>query len=295
MECVVCATEVPDGYPSLADHFAEMAEASEPSHVMWLNRNVTKDQGDVASLAPALREYFRGPRPLARWMKDTFIQRFLGDEPHPLVVALQRPTRAVLLGYVVEHRHFLRQWVRSCAHVLAKTDKLEVVHYEIDNIVTEFGGTSDAPSHYELLLRMGESLGLSRAEILATEPLPPTRAALRYWRNLAETGHWVEVMAAMHGLELIANHALTKEGASLAYFDPAILEDEAYPQAVKDFLREGYEADVGHSEEALDMVDRYAREYDLEDRVKTTFQESLDHFDAYLRARLQRGAEYEDA
>ncbi|MFQ5986446.1 MAG: iron-containing redox enzyme family protein [Thermoplasmata archaeon] len=295
VRCVVCGRSF-GTYLAMARHFLKQAEASDPPHVMWLNRNVTKQKVAEPELAERLEAFATDETNLASWMKRTFIRRFYGVNPHPFVLALQRPTRATLLGYVVEHQHFLRQWVRSAASVIAKTDRRDVTLYEIDNIVTEFGGQEpDAPAHYELLLRMGEALGLPREAVLSTSPLPRTKQALNFWAKLAERGHWVEIMAAMHGLELIANRDLVEEGATLHYFDPAILKDKAVPQAAKDFLREGYEADVAHSEEALALVEKYAKEFGLEDRVRAAYLQSLDAFDGYLNARLERGKDYESA
>ncbi|MFQ6012892.1 MAG: C2H2 type zinc finger domain-containing protein [Thermoplasmata archaeon] len=295
MRCVVCSRSF-EAYPTLARHFLKRAAASDPGHVMWLNRNITKQRIGEEEMAQRLEAYHTEAGHLASWVKRTFIRRFYGTKPHPFVLALQRPTRSTLLGYVVEHQHFLRQWVRSAASVIAKTDRRDVTLYEIDNIVTEFGGQgADAPSHYELLLRMGEALGLPREEVLSTSPLPRTKHALTFWRKLAERGHWVEIMAAMHGLELIANRDLVKEGATLRYFDPAILKDKTVPQEVKDFLREGYEADVTHSEEALALVEKYTKEFGMEDRVRAAFLQSLDAFDTYLNARLERARDYESA
>ncbi|MEE9164613.1 MAG: iron-containing redox enzyme family protein [Thermoplasmata archaeon] len=295
MRCDVCGRSF-KGYPSLARHFLKQAAASDPGHVMWLNRNITKEKVGEKALAKGLEAYATDATTLATWMKRTFIDRFYGPRPHPFVQALQRPTRATLLGYVVEHQHFLRQWVRSAASVIAKTDRRDVTRYEIDNIVSEFGGQGpDAPAHYELLLRMGEALGLPREDVLSTSPLPRTKQALTFWAKLAERGHWVEIMAAMHGLELIANRDLVKEGASMRYFDPAILKDKAVPQAVKEFLREGYEADVAHSEEALALVEKYAKEFGLQDRVRAAYLQSLEAFDGYLNARLERAQDYESA
>ncbi len=74
------------------------------------------------------------------WIKSGFIDKFFGAKPHPFVMALQHPCRATLLGYVVEHQHFLRQWVRSCAFIMARTDQPKVILYELDNLNTEFGG-----------------------------------------------------------------------------------------------------------------------------------------------------------
>ncbi|MEE9237631.1 MAG: C2H2 type zinc finger domain-containing protein [Thermoplasmata archaeon] len=296
MKCAVCGHIRAGGYQELAQHFYDLAEESDPSHVMWLNRNITRRKIDVEALAEKLRKYDKGGGSLATWIKQTFIERFLGEKPHPFVLALQNPSRAVLLGYVLEHQHFLRQWVRSCASVIAKTDKVDVTLYEIDNIATEFGGQGrDSPSHYELLIKMGEALGLERGAILSEAALPKTREAISTWRRMAKEAHWLEIMAAMHSLELIANRRLRDEGAAIGYFDPRIFSRDDIPQAVKDFLREGYEADVRHSEEALALVEKYTEELGMEEQVRSAVLESMDAFDTYLQSRLERSRQYEGA
>ena len=99
----------------------------------------------------------------------------------------------------------------------------------------------------------------------------------------------------MHGLELIANRKLKNEGASVGYFDPIILKNDEISDAAKAFLREGYEADVGHSEQALRLVEKYSRQLGIVDDVQATFLRSIDYFDRYLMARLERGRQYESA
>ncbi len=107
-------------------------------------------------------------------MRVRCFTKFFGSVPHPFVAALQRPTRTVLPGYGVEHQHFLRQWVPSRARIIARTDEPAV------------------PSHYELLLRMGEGLGIGRDRVLATPPLPATRRSIARWEEIARCGPWVE-------------------------------------------------------------------------------------------------------
>lgn len=294
-KCSVCGKVFPAGnYFELSKHFCEFAEESDPDHVMWLNKNITKQKMDPEALSQLMAEYFETGGDLKGWIKKRFIQRFYGTHPHPFVVALQHPSRATLLGYVVEHQHFLRQWTRSCAYIIAKTDKVDVTTYELDNISTEFGGYGrEKPSHYELLLRMGESLDLPREGILATPPLPDTAKSIKVWSEIAEKDPWVETMAAMHGLELIADRNLKNEGASTGYFDPSILNSHEVTEATKNFLREGYEADVEHSEEALDLVAKYATEPGVVENVQATFLRSIRAFDNYLMARLERSKQYE--
>lgn len=275
----------------LARHLVAEAGRSDPDHVRWLNQNISRTKRPVGEIADSVARYFDlGGRPLSAWIRRRFVEKFYGAVPHPFVVALQHPSRTTLLGYVVEHQHFLRQWVRSCALITARTDRGDVIVFEIENLATEFGGFDDRPSHYELLLRMGESLGFPRQRVLATPPLPATRRAIEGWQRICTEEPWVAAMAAMHGLELIANRELVQHGATIRYFDPAILRtDGPVTPETKAFLREGYEADVGHSEVALRLVDRYADELGLVGEVQSVFARSIDLFDDYLIARLERG------
>jgi len=297
-KCAVCGTMFSLGdYESFSRHLCELAEKSEPGHVMWLNKNVTKKKTDAAELSKLLRAYFDfQAMGIKGWMKKRFIERFYGEKPHPFVLALQHPSKATLLGYVVEHQHFLRQWTRSCAYIIAKTDKVDVTLYELDNINTEFGGNGpDKPSHYELLIRMGESLGMQRDKILGTPPLPDTAWTISAWNEIAEKEHWLETMAAMHPLELIANRKLRTDGAKMGYFDPSILSGNEVTDATKNFLREGYEADVEHSEDAMDLIAKYSGELGIAENVQATFLRSIDAFDRYLMARLERARQFESS
>ncbi len=280
---------------ALAEHLGDEAEASEPAHVRWLNQNLTRKKVPAAELLPGLeRVYDLGSGTLKEWIKARFISKFFGPVPHPFVTALQHPSRATLLGYVVEHQHFLRQWVRSCAYIMARTDEPKVILYELDNLTTEYGGPGPGRvAHYELLLRMGESLGVDRSRVLTTPPLPSTREGVEGWNDIATRQHWVAALAAMHSLELIANRNLVQDGASVHYFDPSILSGSEIPDAAKNFLREGYEADVTHSDEALDLVTEFGSRPDLREEVQSTFLRSIDLFDDYLLARLERAAEFE--
>ncbi|MFZ0699982.1 MAG: iron-containing redox enzyme family protein [Thermoplasmata archaeon] len=284
-----------DDLPALARHLVDQAEESNTNHVRWLNQNLTRRKSEAAELVPGLQELYEvGPGGIKGWIKSRFIAKFYGKNPHSFVVALQHPSRATLLGYVIEHQHFLRQWVRSCSYIMARTDQSKVVLYELDNLNTEFGGFGlERVSHYELLLRMGESLGVDRAQVLVTPPLPATRHAIEAWNEIASREHWLSVVAAMHSLELIANRNLVNDGAVMRYFDPSILEGTEITNAARDFLREGYEADVEHSDEALDLVTEFEDGAGLREAVQSTFLRSIDLFDDYLIARLERAGQFE--
>ncbi|ARM74677.1 C2H2 type zinc finger domain-containing protein [Acidianus manzaensis] len=283
--CPVCEITY-DSWDQVSDHMLKFVEKSEAKHVMWLNHNISIKSLNQKELSEKLEEFFSLNESLAMWIRRRFIERFYGTEPHPFMVAMQNPTKGVLLGYVLEHQHFLRNWVRILSTIIYRSEYDDVVRYELENMTTEFLGFEGKPSHYELLIRMGESLGLKRAEILSTPPLPATLSAIKTWKNIAETKGWVETMAAMHSLELVSDRSLIKDGATIPYFSPKILESNEYPDAVKNFLREGYEADLYHAGEALRLVEKYAKNPEI---IQVIVLKSFDAFAKYLLSRLERG------
>ena len=297
VRCTVCNEKYnKNDFTTLAEHFIKLAGKSDPNHIAWLNKNITKDKKSPGELKTLLEQFFDYEViGLTQWIIQKFIQKFYSENIHPFVERMQDPSRGVLLGYVLEHQHFLKQWVKSCALILARSEKDDVIRFETDNIISEYGGHDfcNTVPHVEYLLQMGESLGLTREEIVTTDPLPATVKAISYWDDIATSNHWVEAMLAMHGLELIANKNLRSEGAKKHYFDPELLNSNKISDQAKTFLREGYEADVHHSGEALKLIEKYAKEFDIVDDVQSTFLKSIDVFDSYLMSRLERASEFE--
>jgi pyrroloquinoline-quinone synthase len=289
--CLVSCGSGKDGFERLASHFDATALVSDQWHISWLNRNIGKERMNLSTLSKALQEYYDHDD-IIEWIERRFIERFYDKSVHPFVLAMQHPTRGVLLGYVIEHRHFLRQWVRSCATIAARTEMDDVIKYEIENISVEFTGADGRPAHYELLLRMGESYGLKRSSILSYSPLPATREAILFWDRICREESWVSAMCSMHSLELIASRELRNKGAKMHYFNPALLEGNELTEEARAFLREGYEADVSHSTEALELVSKYSY-VEEEDNILSCFLASINKFDYYLNARLERGMEFE--
>ena len=136
---------------------------------------------------------------------------------------------------------------------------------------------------------MGESYGATRSDIYNTVPLNATKRAIAIWDLTARSFPFYEGMAAMHSLELIANRNLKNYGARIGYFDPHILKDGSISKEAVDFLREGYSADVSHSETALALIDKYADTEDKKQNCMAVALRSMDEFSDYLLARLERG------
>ena len=293
MKCPVCLSRMDsEGFHALSEHFVVAGISGEGEHVMWLNRYVGRDRIPANMLSERLSVMYDTSGDLKGWIVRRLVERIYTTPPHPFIKRMQHPDRSTIYGYVLEHHHFLMQWVKSCAAIMSKTDEEDVQLYEIDNIISEFRGLSPSrPSHHELLLRMGESIGITRSVVYSTEPLQTTARCLNWWQRIASECHWLETMAAMHTLELTANPNIRKMGSDLTYFDPAILENDSYPEAVRNFLREGYEADASHSMDALDLIEKHCTP-ELEKDVQSVVYRTVSLLDDYLMSRLKRSESY---
>ncbi|GGM68989.1 TenA family transcriptional regulator [Thermogymnomonas acidicola] len=269
-----------------------MLERSDPVHVMWVNRELGKERVGVGDFTERVFRLFEVGGDIRDWILRRFVHMFLSESPHPFILAMQRPEPWVLKGYAVEHHHFLRQWVVSCANIISRCERDDVRMYEVDNIYTEYHGSRESPAHHELLIKMGISYGLKREEIVGSRPLRATKVAIGEWDRITRVSSWNASMAAVHGMELLANREMVKYGARYSYFDPAILSDGSITEDARKFLMEGYSADIGHSMEALKLIQDGVEEMDNGMEVMIAFTYSMGHLYEYLNARLERGRMY---
>jgi pyrroloquinoline-quinone synthase len=289
LRCPACLILEYQNYDDLSKHMIERAHISDPLHVMWLNRYISVKKVNKKVLSEALENFFKSDV-VKQWIISWMIRKFFSETPHPFIIQMQQPSRQVLLGYAYEHHHFLKQWVRSCSMIIGNTEHEDVQFFEIENILSEwYGIPGKEKSHHELLLRMGESYDASRSDIYDTKPLNATRHAISFWDNVARTFPFYEGLTAMHSLELIANRNLKNYGAKIGYFDPKILNDGSITEEAVAFLKEGYSADVSHSETALDLIDKYANTPDKRQNCMAVSIRSMEEFSDYLLARLERG------
>lgn len=94
-------------------------------------------------------------------------------------------------------RHSRRCWAYvagNCPHVEIRKFIVRENLYEEEAI--------EGQSHFELILRLGQALGLSRKALESAEPLPTTSVALYAWEALTKNRSWYEGVAAKAALEM---------------------------------------------------------------------------------------------
>ena len=108
-------------------------------------------------------------------------------------------------------RVLIEQWSsftrhsRQCwAYVVGNCPHVEVRKFIVtENLYEE--EALEGHSHFEILVRMGIALGLTREQIEFAKPLPSTVVALRAWETLTKNRTWYEGLAAKSVLERTNN------------------------------------------------------------------------------------------
>jgi pyrroloquinoline quinone (PQQ) biosynthesis protein C len=115
-----------------------------------------------------------------------------------------RLTREAAQVLVQQWSNFTRHSRQCWAHVVGNCPVFEVRKFIVtENLYEE--EAQEGHSHFEILVRMGTALGLTREQIEFAEPLPTTVVALRAWEALTKNRTWYEGLAAKSILERTNN------------------------------------------------------------------------------------------
>ncbi|MBI4489659.1 MAG: iron-containing redox enzyme family protein [Deltaproteobacteria bacterium] len=105
--------------------------------------------------------------------------------------------RVLVQQWGIFTRHSRRCWayvVGNCSHVEIRKFIVTENLYEEEAL--------EGHSHFDLMVRMGIAVGLSREEVESAKPLPTTTVALHAWESLTKNRTWYEGLAAKAVLEM---------------------------------------------------------------------------------------------
>lgn len=121
--------------------------------------------------------------------------------------------------FVSQFSHFTRNFPRWLAAVASNCPIPDARKFLVANMYEEEVGPGGQGSHYDLLLRQGEALGLSRQDVESTAPLPSTAVAVDAIDSICRGRSWLEGLAATTGLECINHPALRAEAGVIIIND----------------------------------------------------------------------------
>jgi pyrroloquinoline quinone (PQQ) biosynthesis protein C len=147
----------------------------------------------------------------------------------------------------------------------------------------EHGG---GKAHWEILEDLGTHIGMKRADIRKAQPLPSTQLAWAAWEGLMGNRHWLEGIIANTCAERInvpgyGTGLMNRRG----WF---FLERKRWgklfglPNEKLEFFELHEEADIEHSNMGWQAVERFARQFHMDDAVVTACERNLYVWEHYL-------------
>jgi pyrroloquinoline quinone (PQQ) biosynthesis protein C len=225
----------------------------------------------TAGMAPAADE-------MVERIETLVVDRYFRDLP-PMIAAMARqPTIGVARAFVLEWTKFSRQFPRWVGAIVANCPEWDVIAFEIENLFSEVvrDPASDA-NHYELLVRLGGAVGLSRDEIERHQPQPESSAAFEHWWSMARQPDWLAGFAAVNGLEILGDRGLPRRHGLAS--DTGLEVDPwaalGLGEDALEFFRVGSEADEGHGRHTVRIIAEHTPS-GSEERVLSVLEETID-------------------
>lgn len=182
--------------------------------------------------------------------------------------------RVLVQQWGIFTRHSRRCWayvVGNCPHVEIRKFIVTENLYEEEAL--------EGHSHFDLILRMGRGLGLSREEIESAKPLPTTVVALHAWETLTKNRSWHEGVAAKAVLEMTNNPQCGNFSA---------LEAERWMRQLKltrdeaEFWLLHDSVDQVHGDGSINLLEKYLRTETERDASIRVAEESMMAWKIYL-------------
>lgn len=211
-------------------------------------------------------------------IETTAIEEWFRQPPELISAMASKPTLGVTRAFVLQWTKFSQLFPRWVGAIMSKCPEFEVIAYEVENLMSEVVRDPAADgNHYELLIRLGESVGLNALEI---ESFPATVQASELFEWLWERvrgGDWLEGFTAVNGLEVLGDRDLPERygvsnGTGLSpepYARELGLSEESL-----EFFEVSDAADAGHGRGAVEIIAKHTPEA-REDEVLKVFSQSI--------------------
>jgi len=177
--------------------------------------------------------------------------------------------------FIRQFSYFTRSFPRWLAAVSANCPVPDVRKFLASNIYEEEVGPPGQGSHYELLLRQGQALGLSREEIEETAAFPTTLSAVNALESMCRNRSWLEGLAVTSGLECI-NHPEVRGQAGVMILNDVRAWQHLGLSAHQLRSRTIHmEEDEKHVETALEILSEHAAAQELQEKILGSAHEAV--------------------
>jgi len=189
-------------------------------------------------------------------------------------------------SHYVRHRRDCWSYVSANCPVLAVKQK--ILEHEYEEIIND---DFSAYGHLHLIIRQGQSVGLSAEDILNSRPLPTTMAVLYAWGWMTRVKPWTESIAAMTITEWCNDDRLLADlgGGQSTRMAKKWMDEMGFTWKEIPNLQAHSQADEKHSDMFLPFLTEYATG-EKEAAAMRAAKESLD-LNAIFREGIAREQE----
>ena len=198
---------------------------------------------------------------MARRVEEAVVDGWFRDPPFLIVAMASEPTIGVTRAFVLQWTKFSRLFPRWVGAIISNCSEFAVIAYQVENLMAEVvRDPASEDSHYELLIRLGEHVGLSRAEIEAHPTLVEATETFAWLWEQARNPDWLVGFTAVNGLEILGDRDLPgrygippRTGlAAEPYARTLGLSEDSL-----EFFEVSDEADAGHGRATVDIIARF--------------------------------------
>lgn len=215
---------------------------------------------------------------MARRVEELAVDRWFRRPPRMIASMASQPTLGVTRAFVVQWTKFSRLFPRWVGAIMANCTEPAVVAYEVQNLMSEVViDPAGDDNHYELLIRLGQGVGLTRRQIEDYPVLAEAEEVFAWLWGRARDPDWLVGFSAVNGLEILGDGDLPRryglaQGTGIAPMPYAA--SLGLDQDTLQFFEVSDRADAGHGHETVQIIARHTAA-DRQDEVLGVLDESM--------------------
>lgn len=200
----------------------------------------------------------------AQRVESLVVDKWFSNPPKLIDTMSNKPSVGVTRAFVLQWTKFSRLFPRWVGSIMSNCPEFEVLAYEVENLMSEVVlDPAVDTNHYQLLIRLGNGVGLSREEIENFPTLEAATSTFDWLWTKARDPDWLVGFTAVNGLEILGDRNLPgkyhlKAGTGL---DPDPYSKHlGLSQDATQFFEVSDKADAGHGHETVRIIADYTPE-----------------------------------
>lgn len=220
-------------------------------------------------------------------IESLVIEKWFKEPPSLIASMSSKPSIGTTQAFVLQWSKFSQLFPRWVGAIMSNCTEFQVIAYEVENLMSEVvKDPAGDDNHYELLIRLGQSVGLERDEIEGFPILPESSQTFEWLWNKAKDPDWLVGFTAINGLEILGDRNLPKR---YGLNSGTGLSPDPYTRSLGlshddiEFFEVSDNADAGHGSETVKIIANYTPQ-ERQDEILELLGETTDRLRTMIDA-----------